>query len=74
MTVRWELTGRGGAHNVEAEPDGQIGGSDYEFNSGGPTAASGTTYEQPFDDAGLALYHCEPYLSVGMKGAIVIES
>jgi len=25
-------------------------------------------------DAGLALYHCEPHLSLGMKGGIAVES
>ncbi|MDZ7731562.1 MAG: halocyanin domain-containing protein [Natrialbaceae archaeon] len=72
-TVTWEWTGRGGPHNVEAEPDGQLGESDYEFSSGEPIPDEGNTFEQTFDEAGIALYHCEPHLSVGMKGAIVIE-
>lgn len=72
-TVRWEWTGEGGAHNVEAEPDDQIGESDYEFSSGDPVDEEDETYEQTLDEAGIALYHCEPHLSVGMKGAVVVE-
>jgi halocyanin-like protein len=72
-TVRWEWTGEGGAHNVEAVPDEQIGESDYEFSSGDPVDDEGETYEQTLDESGIALYHCEPHLSVGMKGAVVVE-
>ncbi|MDZ7731481.1 MAG: halocyanin domain-containing protein [Natrialbaceae archaeon] len=72
-TVTWEWTGQGGAHNVEAEPDDQIGESDFEFSSGEPVIEEGTTFEQSFDEAGIALYHCEPHLSVGMKGAVAVE-
>lgn len=72
-TVRWEWTGEGGAHNVVADPDGQIGESEYEFSSGDPVDGEGETYEETLDDAGIALYHCEPHLSVGMKGAVVVE-
>lgn len=72
-TVRWEWTGEGGAHNVVADPDGQIGESDHEFSSGDPVDEEGETYEQMLDDSGTALYHCEPHLSVGMKGAVVVE-
>lgn len=71
-TVRWVWTGRGGAHNVEAEPEEQIGESDYEFSSGNPVAAEGTTFERALDEPGIALYHCEPHLSLGMKGAVVV--
>ncbi|MGQ4556522.1 halocyanin domain-containing protein [Halobellus sp. GM3] len=71
-TVRWEWTGEGGAHNVEAEPDDQIGESDYEFSSGDPVDEEGETYEQVLDEPGVALYHCEPHLTVGMKGAVVV--
>lgn len=72
-TVQWEWTGDGGAHNVVAEPDNQIGESDYEFSSGDPVDEEGETYEQTLDDSGIALYHCVPHLSVGMKGAVVVE-
>ncbi|MEF8781057.1 MAG: halocyanin domain-containing protein [Haloferacaceae archaeon] len=72
-TIRWEWTGKGGEHNVEAEPEDQIGESDYEFSSGDPVNAEGETFEQTLEEAGIALYHCEPHLAVGMKGAIVVE-
>lgn len=72
-TVRWEWTGEGGAHNVVADPDGQIGESEHEFSSGDPVNEEGETYEETLDDTGIALYHCEPHLSVGMKGAVVVE-
>lgn len=72
-TVEWEWTGEGGAHNVKAEPGEQIGESDYEFLSGEPTDEAGNTYEQSFGESGIALYHCEPHLATGMKGAVVVE-
>ncbi|SFS03542.1 halocyanin domain-containing protein [Halomicrobium zhouii] len=71
--VRWEWTGEGETHNVEAEPEEQIGESDYEFSSGDPVAEAGTEYTYTFDEAGVALYHCEPHLALGMKGAVVVE-
>jgi len=71
--VRWVWTGEGETHNVKAEPEDQIGESDYEFSSGDPVAEAGTEYTYTFDEAGLALYHCEPHLALGMKGAVVVE-
>lgn len=71
-TVEWVWTGRGQAHNVVAEPAAQIGESDYQFDSGEPVAEEGTTYTQEMGQAGVALYHCEPHLVLGMKGAIVV--
>lgn len=71
-TVEWVWTGDGGGHNVEAEPDGQLGESDYEFSSGDVVTGEGETYEYTFEDTGIALYHCVPHLSIGMKGAIVV--
>lgn len=71
-TVTWEWTGEGGAHNVEAEPEEQIQASDYEFSSGEPEDGDSVTFEQQLDEAGIALYHCEPHLTVGMKGAVVV--
>jgi halocyanin-like protein len=73
-TVVWEWTGNGGLHNVEAEPEDQLGESDYEFGSGDPVSEAGTTFEFTFDESGIALYHCEPHLAVGMKGAVVVVS
>ncbi|MFC3476475.1 halocyanin domain-containing protein [Halobacterium litoreum] len=71
-TVTWRWTGEGGAHNVEAEADEQIGESDFEFSSGEAVDSDEETFEQTLDRAGVALYHCEPHLSVGMKGAVVV--
>lgn len=71
--VLWDWTGEGGAHNVEAVPDEQIGESDYEFSSGDAVAGADNEYSFTFDESGIALYHCEPHLSLGMKGSIVVE-
>lgn len=71
--VLWEWTGEGGTHNVVAAPDDQLGESDYEFSSGDPVSEAGTEYTFTFDESGIALYHCEPHLSLGMKGSIVVD-
>lgn len=71
-TVEWAWTGKGGEHSVDAEPDEQIGESDYEFASGEAEQGSDVTYTYTLDEAGVALYHCEPHLSLGMKGAVVV--
>ncbi|MFC5278786.1 halocyanin domain-containing protein [Halorubrum rubrum] len=71
--IRWEWTGEGGAHNVEAEADEQIGETDYEFSSGEAETGDDIEYTHTFDEEGIALYHCEPHLSLGMKGSVVIE-
>jgi halocyanin-like protein len=70
--VAWEWTGEGNPHNVEALPEEQIGESDYEFSSGEAEGGSGVKYRRTLDDPGIVLYHCEPHLSLGMKGAIVV--
>ena len=71
--VRWNWTGEGNPHNVEAEPDEQIGRSDYEFSSGDAVGGSGVQFTRTMDTAGIALYHCEPHLSLGMKGGVAVE-
>lgn len=71
-TIRWAWTGEGGAHNVDAEPDDQLGESDYTFSSGDPVESSEKTYTQTLDSTGIALYHCEPHFSLGMKGGIAV--
>lgn len=71
-TVRWAWAEEGGAHNVVADPEHQIGETDYEFSSGEPTAEGGATFERTLADPGIALYHCESHLPQGMKGAIVV--
>lgn len=67
-TVTWEWTGMGGGHNVSSTSD-----SDVEFRSGDAVDSADETYEETFDEAGVALYVCEPHQSVGMKGGIVVE-
>jgi halocyanin-like protein len=69
----FEWTGNGGAHNVESLPDEQLGLSDYEFSSGDPMQGEGVQYTRTMDVAGVMLSHCEPHLSLGMKGGIVVE-
>ncbi len=71
--IEWSWTGEGSAHNVEALPEEQLGESDYEFSSGEPEGGSGVKFTRTMDTAGSALYHCEPHLSLGMKGGIAVE-
>lgn len=57
-TIRWVwVDGREG-HSVVADPDRQLGESDYAFESGGPVAEAGHEYERTLEDPGIALYHC----------------
>jgi len=71
--IRWNWTGEGNPHNVEALPEEQLGESDYEFSSGEAVGGSGINYTQTLEETGIALYHCEPHLSLGMKGGIAVE-
>jgi halocyanin-like protein len=73
-TVTWQWTGDGGTHNVVADPDDQIGETDFTFSSGDPVSDEGTTFTRTFDEAGVALYRCTPHLGQGMKGAVVVAS
>lgn len=68
----WEWTRNGGAHNVEADPEEQLGESDDEFETGDPVEGDDIEYSCTFDDSRVALYHCEPHPSLGMKGSIVV--
>lgn len=72
--VEWSWTGQGNPHNVEAIPAEQLETSDYEFSSGEPEGGSGVKFTETMDAAGVALYHCEPHFSLGMKGGIAVES
>ncbi|MFB6183152.1 MAG: halocyanin domain-containing protein [Haloarculaceae archaeon] len=65
-TVKWEWTGKGGAHNVVDD-----GGS---FESGSPTAEAGVHLEHTFDKGGIYNYYCQPHKSLGMKGSVVVGS
>lgn len=71
--VEWDWTGDGNPHNVVAAPGDQLGDSDYTFTSGDAVGGSGVQYTHTFEDAGVALYHCSPHLSLGMKGGIAVE-
>lgn len=71
--IEWSWTGEGNPHNVEALPEEQLGKSDYEFSSGEPEGGSGVKYTREMDKTGIVLYHCEPHLSLGMKGGIAVE-
>ncbi|MDS0282769.1 halocyanin domain-containing protein [Halomicroarcula sp. S3CR25-11] len=64
-TVQWEWTGNGGGHNVVQE------GGDT-LDSGEPVASAGINYENTFDTDGIYNYICEPHVSLGMKGSVVV--
>ena len=64
-TVVWEWTGQGGGHNVVQEGGDTI-------DSGEPVATEGETYEVTFDTDGIYNYICEPHVSLGMKGSVVV--
>lgn len=67
-TVRWVWTGEGGEHSVVADPESQIGKSDYEFASGKLVGEAGHEYTRTFAEAGIALYHCDGI--TGISGAM----
>ncbi len=67
-TVTWSWTGEGGSHNVVSTADV---GSDFEFRSGDPQSSG--TFDRTFEEAGVALYYCEPHQAGGMKGAVLVE-
>lgn len=55
-----------------AAPADQLGESDYEFSSGEAEGGSGVKFTYAMDAPGVALYHCEPHLGLGMKGGIAV--
>jgi len=63
-TVTWTWTGEGGAHNVVEEEE--------VFDSGEQVAGEGETFEYTFEEDGIYKYVCEPHVSLGMKGAVVV--
>ncbi|MFB6223126.1 MAG: halocyanin domain-containing protein [Haloarcula sp.] len=65
-TVVWEWTGKGGGHNVKSDGDGPL-------DSGSAVSEAETTYEYTFEESGTYLYKCVPHVSLGMKGAVVVE-
>lgn len=71
--VRFSWTGDGNPHNVDADPDEQIGRSNYTFTSGEPVDGEGVKYTISLNKEGTANYHCDRHLDVGMKGGIAVE-
>lgn len=61
-TLEWVWTGNG-FHNVVSEEDKF--GNDV-------TNEEGFTYEYTFSEDGVHQYYCQPHLSVGMKGVVVV--
>jgi halocyanin-like protein len=70
--VHWVWTAEG-HHNVVSDPEAQLGESDLTFSSGEPLERENNLYTETFDGPATVLYHCEPHLDLGMKGAIVVE-
>ncbi|MFB6207020.1 MAG: halocyanin domain-containing protein [Haloglomus sp.] len=64
-TVNWEWTGKGNRHNVVSTND-----SDFQLDSGDPKQED--SYKFTFEEPGVALYHCIPHKSLGMKGAVAV--
>lgn len=76
-TVVWEWNTRG--HNVvRATESGAIDAPDG-VDTGGEWAGDSSIenppheYEHTFEESGVYLYGCEPHISLGMKGAVVVE-
>jgi halocyanin-like protein len=63
-TVVWEWTGEGGQHNVVSES-----GASFESEL---VAEAGFTFEYTFEETGITKYFCQPHLSLGMKGVVVV--
>jgi halocyanin-like protein len=65
-TVTFDWTSN--THNVlvEDQPDG-AGWEGYE-----PIENTGFSFEHTFETPGVYTYYCEPHLSLGMKGAVVV--
>lgn len=63
-TVVWKWNGKGGLHNVVTD--------DGSFESEMMSSA-GETFEHAFESEGTYRYYCDPHLSSGMKGAVVVE-
>jgi halocyanin-like protein len=66
VTFNWTSN----THNVLFEE--QPGESEWEGHS--PIENTGFTLEHTFEVEGVYKYYCEPHLSLGMKGVIVVES
>jgi halocyanin-like protein len=65
QTVRWRWTGEGGTHNVRHDADDPAFESELQ-------SSAGATFEHTFEDPGRYPYLCDPHVSLGMKGVIVV--
>ena len=64
VTFNWTSN----THNILVEEQPDDGGWEgYE-----PIENTGFTYEHTFETPGVYTYYCEPHLSLGMKGAVVV--
>jgi len=68
-TVTWEWTGQGGGHNVVPADESELTG----FGSEEIVSEEGHTVESTFDGSGTGLYMCQPHISLGMVGAVIVE-
>jgi halocyanin-like protein len=66
VTFNWTSN----THNVLIEE--QPGDASWEGHS--PIENTGFTLEHTFEVEGVYKYYCEPHLSLGMKGVVVVES
>jgi halocyanin-like protein len=66
VTFNWTSN----THNVLVEE--QPGDAEWEGYE--PIENTGFTYEHTFEVEGVYKYYCEPHLSLGMKGVVVVES
>lgn len=62
--VVFKWTGKGGPHNVKDE--------NGAFDSG-LKSEKGFVFTYTFEESGTYQYICSPHLSLGMKGAVVVE-
>lgn len=70
-TIVWEWTGRGGAHNVNSDPERDD--TDFEFRSGDIIDEEGHTWSHTFEEDGVANYYCEAHRTVGHLGGLIVE-
>jgi plastocyanin len=74
-TVRWRFDSSG--HSVVSGSGGTADGRFCSPRDGNcnapPTSNSGATYEHTFTEAGTFPYFCQPHVSLGMTGRVIVE-
>jgi halocyanin-like protein len=70
--VEWVWTAHG-HHNVVSDPEAQLGESTRSFRSGDAVERENNLHTELFDASETILYHCEPHLGLGMKGALIVS-